>query len=229
MCVAIECSLSSISSGYSVLLSPRACSPSSHPIHPQVTPLGTVVPAGLSSPRVTPASAIDPASGQLYTFIAVAGGKMMLSTYDLASGHLTSVSVKVRGTGFVFENIFHTLWLPSEKSLVVFIEGGDKLGVDIIATVDPTSGSGVPVLPNLSDDELFFMCDPKVKACDTLQTAAVDPVTGKVYFQATNIQGDDVGTTVIASLTINGKHAYADITLTFTFGFQAFQMLPILA
>ena len=69
-----------------------------------------------------------------------------------------------------------------------------------------------------------FACNTATKDCDLLQTAAYDPISNHIYFQVTQYESNDdpFGQTTIAYVNIDGRFAYVDPSLTFSFGYMGF-------
>jgi hypothetical protein len=186
--------------------------------------VGNVVPSG-SADRVSQASLVN--NNILYT-VLVGGGGASFSSLDLSSGHFFSAPIDLKRVRWGVEDAFSLLWVNNR--LVLFLAGQDT-GFDQIAYVDPTSGTSEFLFDNLAEHQLFFMCQPSTKSCDVLQTAAYDSIENRIYFQATNIVGDDdIGTTVLMFIDINGKTPYIDTGLNpFTFGYLGFQFVAVVA
>ena len=195
----------------------------------QLLPVATVVPSNYTGVSITKASVLDPNTDNLYTFFLT--GDVIISTLNFKTGHLTSAVVSLkRSARWNVEDLFTALWLPKTSQVVLFLAGEDT-GFDQIATINASTGAGTFLFDNLSEEKLFFTCDPSTKTCDMLQTAAYDAIENRIYFQATDIEAeDDIGTTVLMYIDLNGRVPYIDTGLNpFTFGYMAFQFASVQA
>jgi len=192
------------------------------------TKLGNVIPASVTGFKLSQASVVDTDADVLYSVLANGDGAV-ITTFVLHSGRVTSAPITLKREHFFLEDLFTAVWISDAKKFVLFLAGKDS-GFDQLAYIDTTTGNGDYLFDNLAENQLFFTCDMSTKACDVLQTAAYDAIEKRIYFQATNILGqDDVGTTVLMYVDLASKQPYIDTGLNpFSFGYMAFQFIPVL-
>jgi len=174
--------------------------------------------------KLTQASVVEPTSNVLYAF-ATEGGKCKLYTHSLVTGQTTSADITLKDIHFELEILFTALWIPTKKAIALFLAGGNEFGLDQIAWVDPATGDAKEMIGNLDQQYMMgFACNTATKDCDLLQTAAYDPISNHIYFQVTQYESNDdpFGQTTIAYVNIDGRFAYVDPSLTFSFGYMGF-------
>lgn len=192
------------------------------------TKIGSVIPSNVTGFKASQASVIDTDADILYTILSNSDNAV-ISTLYLQFSRLTSAPITLKREHYFLEALPTALWIPTAKRVALFLAGKDS-GFDQIAYIEPATGNGEFLFDNLAESNLFFMCDMNTKSCDTLQTATYDPQEDRIYFQATNIVGDDVGTTVLMFVDLTHKNPYIDTGLNpFTFGYMGFHWIPVLA
>lgn len=190
--------------------------------------LGSVVPASAAGAKVSPASVLDQGNDNLYTFLL--SDSPIITTTNLKTSRVTAATVTVKREHWELEALIDAQFIPTLNQVALFIAGvSSDAGFDQIVAVDTVSGNTTFINDNLAENNLFFMCDPSTKSCDTLQTSAYDPIEKRLYFQATQVtSSDDLGTTVLVYADLAAKQPYIDVGLDpFTFGYMGFQYVPV--
>lgn len=193
------------------------------------TSVANIIASNATGYKVSPASVINPATDTLYAFLSN-GGDSALGIFSLSTERVLALPMTFKHEHMSLEYAFQALWISSRNAIGLVIAGasGDS-GFDMIVLVNPTTAETTYLFDNLAESNLFFMCDMNTKACDVLQTAAYDAIEDRIYFQATSIVGDDVGTTVLMFVDLTHKNPYIDTGLNpFTFGYMGFSFVPIL-
>jgi hypothetical protein len=201
-----------------------------------VTQIANLLPVGnFTNGHVYTATGYDADAEHLFAVIADEyKSSLAMAVLDVPAQALTTNLLTSRQhEHFGAEIVMQGLWLNDTKKFVLFLQAvSDNLGFDQIMYFDPYTGKGTFMFSNLMDNLIGFECDPAVKTCDRLQTAAYDVLTKRMYFQGTQYEStdDDLGTTALFYADISHRYPYIDQALDpFTFGFMDFQFVQVVS
>lgn len=201
----------------------------------QATPLGNLLTASpsLAGGAVFPASAMDYTRNLLYS-LATTSDMMhvYLVTLNVASGVSTAALLSLKREQWDAETYFQGVFIPNQNVMVVLAQAGSNVsGFDQIINVSP-DGTVAYVYENIQDAGNYaFNTVSAVKNDDTLQTACYDPLSNRLYFQATVYQDadDDVGTESMVFIDYNLRFPYITVNISpLGFEYEGWFYVPIL-
>jgi hypothetical protein len=156
-------------------------------------------------------------------------------TLDLKSGKVTSVPLApLKNHNAPMESAFEGVWVASLKSMLVFYTGL----FDQLIYTDPATGATQFAINDLAyfngpTGHLEFTADDRLEEDDLWGDTAMDPATGKIWFQCSDVDEDGEITATLCQIQMGPKIKqlnYVNIAIwPMTYGYVGMQYVPVIS
>jgi hypothetical protein len=194
--------------------------------------------ANICNDTRTVTTAIDISSNEMFVLTQNEEGPPMreIVIVNLASKQYESNLIQpLKNHNETDEEAFEMQWLPTLKNLMVFYTGN----FDQLIYTEPHSGMTNWAIFDLAEYQgeqgnLEFETDDDLESDDTWTDSALDPVTGKLWFQCSDVDPDSgLFTTTLCQIQIPARVQqlnFVNVAIwPMTYGYAGMQWVPIQA